>query len=74
MAEQQRWIYSLWKGDHCLYVGQTTNIRDRIRRHRRDGKPWANLFDGFRIEAEGYGNVFELEKQVRAELDPIWNR
>ncbi|QLQ11123.1 MAG: GIY-YIG nuclease family protein [Nocardioidaceae bacterium] len=33
------WVYSLWSGDACLYVGITNNLKRRLAQHR-SGQPW----------------------------------
>lgn len=35
---ERNWVYSLWAGDVCLYVGLTNDLKRRLESHRY--KPW----------------------------------
>lgn len=69
----RHWVYRLYDGDTCLYVGMTKNLDQRLASHR-SGKPWWPQVD--RVESEWYYTRSEAmiyEEGLIQDLDPVHN-
>lgn len=61
-ALRPHYVYELWAGDTCLYVGMTANLKSRIGDHRR--KPWGSQITEVRsVERPTRGAAKALEAQ-----------
>ena len=51
-------VYFLWRGEHCVYVGQTKNLRKRLTHHKKYFKGDVVTWIPFRwnelLRAEGF--------------------
>lgn len=70
--ERVKGIYSIYKDDICLYVGQSKNLASRIATHLKGKYENCDRVDVF-VDIEETDELLKLEKYMIQKLKPIEN-
>jgi hypothetical protein len=68
------YVYELWSGDKCLYVGCSSRLGQRLTAHRRDREWWNDITH---IEVNVHPNYVagrRAEAALIMKLDPTHNK
>lgn len=66
------WLYAIWRGDECVYVGKTIDLRTRLAKHRSS---WLKSGDPPVRECEVRVLLGQDEEQrLIMELEPYMNK
>ena len=71
--KRPHFVYQIWSGDTCLYVGATANVGQRLSAHSK--KEWWH--SATRVIADVYPNKYDaldVERDLIQELDPWHNQ
>lgn len=73
LDDRPHWVYEIWAGDLCLYVGMTSNLRRRLGEHRRTQPFWRIATDVRSVECADRRSADLLEWATIAKLRPANN-
>ena len=69
-----RWVYLIYSGDECLYVGQSGDLPARIRQHTRTQPWWPTVTEVRAMVEPNSASASELETRLIRELRPAHNK
>ena len=72
--ESNEGVYILWDHDHAVYVGQSTNILQRLGQHAKDGRTFSLVMFVNGDDLPNKSARIALEAALIGELDPIENK
>lgn len=67
------WLYKLWCGEFCAYIGITNDLGRRLKQHRRE-KEWFGCID--RVESvlmESWEAAATEERFLIVSWNPVYN-
>jgi hypothetical protein len=75
LANDPHWVYVIWNGDECVYVGMTSDWRNRTGVHAKNylATGRATHIDVW-AAANGRADAETVEQQTIRDLDPVDNR